>query len=406
MKIYVAPVRTAITSATLASLLAIFFFSACRPKTDSLMPAPVTATEAVVDPWKEAALRVEQDRGEPMGREAEVEVPSQLKHFGDSRRFLGSQIAEARKQQLKTPADFGDMVILIEQGELVELPPLGKGYILYGVGMLVSDEPLTHYDKATRQSVTLFGNDAELQREYRLISESHQRFKEELTRLREQLRQTPKRDREVRERLQSEAKDKNKSLTEFTQRKKLLDSFYRSLRSRGSLFAEYGKIAALARNFGGRSYDLNDSDDRKAFKVKLLSYLRPAAMNVLEELGQAYQNKFARPLPVTSLIRSDEYQRQLRENNPNATLIAVPPHTTGLAFDLYYRFMSASEQEFVMAELARMRDAGRVEALREQRNHFHVFAFVEGRPPDEKMIKNSLDRVSPTVTKKQVGAPK
>jgi hypothetical protein len=67
----------------------------------------------------------------------------------------------------------------------------------------------------------------------------------------------------------------------------------------------------------------------------------------------------------------------------------MPPHTTGLAFDVYYYFMTAEEQSHVMGEIARLKSRGRVEALRENRSHIHVFAFADGRPPDETFIMGS-----------------
>jgi hypothetical protein len=91
-------------------------------------------------------------------------------------------------------------------------------------------------------------------------------------------------------------------------------------------------------------------------------------------------------------VRPDEYQRQLRETNPNATLIEVPPHTTGLAFDIFYRYMSAAEQTFIMSELGRLRDQGRIEVLRENRDHYHVFAFADGQRPDDDLIEQTLKR--------------
>jgi hypothetical protein len=113
-------------------------------------------------------------------------------------------------------------------------------------------------------------------------------------------------------------------------------------------------------------------------------------LKVLEEVAKTYKDKFGRPLAVTSLVRPDEYQRQLRETNPNATLIEVPPHTTGLAFDIYYRYMNAAEQTFIMAELGRLQDEGRIEVLRENRDHYHVFAFADGRRPGEDLIQQTL----------------
>jgi hypothetical protein len=75
--------------------------------------------------------------------------------------------------------------------------------------------------------------------------------------------------------------------------------------------------------------------------------------------------------------------------NPNATKIATPPHSTGLAFDIYYRYMTAEEQAHVMDHLAKLKDAARIEVLRENRDHYHVFAFVDGSRPNEKLIASS-----------------
>jgi hypothetical protein len=145
---------------------------------------------------------------------------------------------------------------------------------------------------------------------------------------------------------------------------------------------------------GGTGYDLGAPISRKELKVRLLSYLRPAAFALLEELGQKYEARFKRPLAITSLIRTDEYQSQLRANNSNATSIEVPPHTTGLAFDIYYRYMAASEQIFMMEELARLHDQGKIETLRENRDHFHVFVFLEGKPPSEAQVTNEIRRMA------------
>jgi hypothetical protein len=110
----------------------------------------------------------------------------------------------------------------------------------------------------------------------------------------------------------------------------------------------------------------------------------------MEEIAVAYREKFERPLPITSLVRPDEYQHQLGKTNANATRIQTPPHSTGLAFDIYYRFMTAEEQRHVMDHLARLKDEGRIEVLRENRDHYHVFAFVDGSRPAEEFISQSL----------------
>jgi hypothetical protein len=53
--------------------------------------------------------------------------------------------------------------------------------------------------------------------------------------------------------------------------------------------------------------------------------------------------------------------------------------------------MSVAEQNFVMADLARLKDAGRVEVLRERNANFHVFAFIDGVRPSDDLIAASRE---------------
>src|SRR5262249_57653962 len=89
------------------------------------------------------------------------------------------------------------------------------------------------------------------------------------------------------------------------------------------------------------------------------------------EVAAAYRKQFDRLLPVSSLVRPEEYQHVLRRYNRAATTIDTPPHSTGLAFDIDYRFMSIPEQNFVMNELAQLKREGRIEVLRERAANFH-----------------------------------
>lgn len=377
------------------ALVALVVLCGCRNKTHPQVPAPATLDSASSDQFKQAALRVEEDRGEPMGRQAKVEVPLQLKHYPDTRRFLSLQIAEWRKQELQTPHDFAELASLIKRGELIAVPALGKAYILYGVGLSATDGPFTHYDKESGESVPLIGSDAELQQEYADIEKSLDQLKQTEADLRKQLAAAPRRDRELARKLRTEIIENERSEAAFKKTRALLNRFYKNAESRAVISDEYNSIAVLSLEYG-QGYSLTDANGRKALKVRLLSYLRPAALRVMEDLAKVYQDKFGRPLAITSLVRPDEYQHQLRESNPNATLIDVPPHSTGLAFDVYYRYMTAAEQQFVMAELARLRDEGRIAVLRENANHFHVFVFIDGTPPAEELITRSLDEVGPT----------
>lgn len=158
---------------------------------------------------------------------------------------------------------------------------------------------------------------------------------------------------------------------------------------------DYEPLRALAQSFGGRSYNLNDANERLALKGAMLSSLRPAALKILDEVAGAYHQQFNRPLPVSSLVRPEQYQHSLRRVNRNAVLIESPPHSTGLAFDIDYRYMSGPEQAFLMAQLARLKNEGRIEAIRERNANYHVFAFLNGTRPSDELITQSLDDAVP-----------
>ncbi len=338
------------------------------------------------DPYTEAALKVEEDRAEAIGRKAQVEVPSELKHYAEGRRFLAVQEASARAAGLEAAHDFAELAEWIKGRELTEAPRLGRGYVLYGVG-LAATGALTHYDAARGLSVPLFADEAGLKSHADELEARRAQLETESKDFNDKLKALDKKDKQARAQLNAESKARRKELAENDAALKSLKLYYATPKQRAALFAEYDTLAALARDFGGRAYDLRDETAAKEFQARMLTYVRPAALAVMEELGSAYQAKFARPLPITSLIRTEEYQRTLREaGNANAGSFKSEPHTTGLAFDIYYHFMTAAEQQFVMDEIARLKRDGRVEALRELRDHYHVYAFPEGVRPDDKSI--------------------
>ena len=353
---------------------------------------PVTGAAAadVRNPWGLAVKLATEDRGEPTGRQAKVEVPGQLRHYTDTRRFLAIQVAEWREHSVSTPHDYAGLAEMIGAGELVAVPSVTDAFVLFGVGGLADTEPFTHYDKTAGRSVALF-DDAELAREHERLRESAAQVRAEIDSLKRESLSLGKRERTRRAALNTQLAQKERSLKTWREKTELLDSFYENDERRRTLSAERDHLAALAANFDGHAYDLNDARARKELKVRMLGYLRPEALAVLRELAVSYHEKFGRPLPITSLVRPDEYQHRLSRTNANATLIDAPPHSTGLAFDILYRHMTAEEQAHVMNDIARLRDAGRVEALRENRDHFHVFAFIDGQRPDEDLIRGSLN---------------
>ncbi len=150
---------------------------------------------------------------------------------------------------------------------------------------------------------------------------------------------------------------------------------------------DFNALLQLASNFSGVKYDLMNPDHRRQMKIRLLRMFHPRAKPILMRLAQAYNSKFRRPLRVTSLSRSMEYQISLNKNNPNSFKVrgagSLPPHTSGCAFDLARKHMTAEEQNFMMEELAKMEQEGILDALREGNLNacFHVFIYDDGVPP-------------------------
>ena len=360
----------------------------------TLMALTATAEAAETSLWNQSVLKVKEDRGEPMGKQAKVEIPSELLHYSDSRRFLAIQVAEWKEHHFETPQDFVGLARQIEKGEMVELKRASDTYVLFGVGGIANQEPFTHYDQSSGKRVTLYG-EAELAREYTRIAESGAELENEIAGLRKELSSAAKAARSKRIKLQAEISGREKRLKAEREKKEQLDAYYGDAERRGQLLGDYQALATLAKSFSGRSYNMSDPSSRQEMKIRMLSFLRPEALKVLEEIAASYHQQFDRPLPVTSLVRPDEYQHMLNKVNPNATMIDTPPHSTGLAFDINYRYMTAEEQTYVMDYLARLEDAGRIEVLRENRDHYHVFAFIDGAKPSEELILASLGRTAP-----------
>lgn len=368
------------------------------PALETQVAPPPQVPAPIINRWREAARRVEEDRGEKTGRAARVRVPSQLLHYPDKRRFLAIQVAAWREEDYELPHDEAGLAALIRRGELVEVKPVTDDYVLYGVGANATGDPLTHFDRRTGREVTLYprwdvfddaraARRAEIEAQNAVIEEKRAAFRKTTTRTRAGRRRRTALNREVQAGRAQVAAIRRRIATEA--------AAYDNYEKRRMLVAEWDLLHEQARTFGGREYDLDQPEHRRAFRARLLSFVRPEALEVMIEIARAYREQFGRPLAFTSLVRSEQYQLQLGETNSNATQIAVPPHTTGLAFDIFYRYMTADEQHAIMGLIAGMEAEGRLEALRENRDHFHLFAFAQGRRPPERLIAEALGDVRP-----------
>ncbi|HEX2271239.1 MAG TPA: DUF5715 family protein [Pyrinomonadaceae bacterium] len=353
--------------------------------------------------WTEAVEQVKADRGEPAGVSARVETPPELKHYSERHWFLATQVAEVAKHKFDTCQNYMDLAAMIQRGEMVTLPAVTDSYVLFGVGEMADEDPFVRYEDG--RSVELY-DEPQLNQAYKQLDEKRAQLQSEIDSLKSEATKLNKRERTKRNELQKQITALQGELNSITEEKKSLDEFYGQAESRQKLFSDYEALKALARNFAGRSYDIDNPADRHAMKIHMLSSLRPAALKILEEVASAYHLQFGRRLPASSLVRPEQYQRALRRVNRNAILIDTPPHSTGLAFDIDFRFMSGREQTFVMNELARLKREGRIEVIRERNANYHVFAFLDGTRPNDELIAASLEEARGGPVQQAHHAPK
>jgi len=351
--------------------------------------------------WAEAVEKVKADRGEAAG--GALVIPPELKHYSDRHWFLATQVAEIDKHNVQTCQDFLDLASMIERGEMVPVQWVTETYVLYGVGERADDGVFTRYQDG--QNIGLY-SEAQLSDAYKKLDDRHASLESEIKALNAQSGKLKQRERTKRDDLQKQIAEREQDLQSIEEDKALLDQYYKQPDSRQKLFRDYQSLQTLAKNFGGRSYNIDNPSDRQALKISMLSSLRPQALKILEQVAAAYHQQFDRPLPVSSLVRPEQYQHVLRRVNRNAVLIDTPPHSTGLAFDIDYRYMSATEQTFLMAELARLKNEQRIEVIRERNANYHVFAFIDGTRPSDELITASLDKASVPVEQAHHAAKK
>jgi hypothetical protein len=124
------------------------------------VPAPTPEPQATPVPpetWAAAIATVEERRGST-GR---IDVPVELQHYSDNRRFLALQMADSKEEGFDLPHDQAELVEMIKLGELVEMKALGDDYILYDVGTASREDPLAHYDPSSGKDVKLFASFAD-----------------------------------------------------------------------------------------------------------------------------------------------------------------------------------------------------------------------------------------------------
>ena len=344
--------------------------------------------------WEQAVAKVKEDRSLDANANVALYVPSELRHYEDRHWFLATQVAEVKKNNIQNCRDYLDVAAMISRGDLVPVPAVTDNYVLFGVGARANQDAFMRFEDD--HTVALY-DESQLNNEYQRLASQRSSIQVEIARLNSQIASLKRRDSTQQRELQKQISGRQQQLAAIDAQQAALDKSYGTGDMRQKLFKDYESLQSLAKTYQGRSYDLNTPADREALKVAMLSSIRPAALKILEEVASAYHRQFNRPLPVSSLVRPEEYQHTLRRFNRYAVLIDTPPHSTGLAFDIDYRYMSPAEQNFVMDYLAQLKRGGRIEALRERGANFHVFAFLDGVRPSDDLVRASLVDVDPSL---------
>jgi uncharacterized protein YcbK (DUF882 family) len=97
-------------------------------------------------------------------------------------------------------------------------------------------------------------------------------------------------------------------------------------------------------------------------------YLRPWAKLFLERLSRQYRGRFGQPLRITSLVRTEDHQRNLRGRNPNAAASSGEKrsaHLTGACLDISKKGMSRAQMRWVRQVLSSLKQKGFLFAVEE-----------------------------------------
>ena len=108
-------------------------------------------------------------------------------------------------------------------------------------------------------------------------------------------------------------------------------------------------------------------------------YLRPWSKLFLTRLSSQFRARFGKPLRVTSLLRTAEYQRSLQRRNGNAASATGPKrssHLTGASLDISKKGLTQRERDWLRRVLNSLRSKGYLYAIEEYKQPvFHIMVF-------------------------------
>ncbi|MDX6383063.1 MAG: hypothetical protein QOK48_636, partial [Blastocatellia bacterium] len=237
---------------------ALLRFTAPRHQSEAATTNPTRLTGSFnSDQWVKAVERVKEERSAAENAKGGSPVPPELRHYEDRHWFLATQVAEVIKHNLHSVQDFVDLASMLERRELVTVPAVTDTYVLFGVGAKANDEPFTRYE--ADQSVGVY-DEAQLRDAYARIEATRSNLQSTIPKLKTQAGALKKGAQQ--KDLQKQIAAREQQLKSADEEKALLDQIYGQPESRQRLFSDYASLQSLAKNFNGRSYDLNNPADR------------------------------------------------------------------------------------------------------------------------------------------------
>jgi hypothetical protein len=113
-------------------------------------------------------------------------------------------------------------------------------------------------------------------------------------------------------------------------------------------------------------------------------YCRPWTRDFVDDLSQAYYNRFHEQIQVNSAVRTVKVQKKLRRHNSNAAPYegdTASSHLAGLTLDLQRRGMTKDQIKWMEHYLFYMKALGLVEP-EEERRHWCFHIMVSGKYSD------------------------
>ena len=107
-------------------------------------------------------------------------------------------------------------------------------------------------------------------------------------------------------------------------------------------------------------------------------FTRPWTLRFIRRLSTQFHARFGHRLRVTSLVRTERYQRILAIRNANATNFEGPSrssHLSGATIDISKRLMSRAELQWMRRVLFQLREKGHIYAIESSQPTFHVMIY-------------------------------